>query len=184
MRTFIALDLDKPLKETLEGLISRLRHRGGDIRWVKPEGMHLTIKFLGEIGEETVAKLKSSLGVVAGRHKPFRLTFQGTGTFPPGSKARVLWVGVEDNSALKALQEDLETETERLGFPREERRFHPHLTLGRVKASLGLQTLLQEFKQEANTSFGQTEVSRLTFFQSTLRPTGAEYSILGEYRLG
>lgn len=184
MRAFIAIDLDKSLKETLEGVVSRLRHRGGDIRWVKPEGMHLTIKFLGEIGEEAVAKLKSSLGVVASRHKPFRLIFQGTGTFPPGPKARVLWVGVEDNPALGALQEDLEREMERLGFPGEERGFHPHLTLGRVKASFNLLPLLQEFRKEANTIFGGTEVSRLTFFQSILKPAGAEYSILGEYQLG
>lgn len=183
MRTFIAIDLDKTLKETLEGLICRFRRQGGDIRWVKPEGMHLTLKFLGEIGEETVAKVMSSLGVVASRHKPFRLIFRGTGTFPPGHKARVLWVGIEESPDLKALQEDLEREMERLGFPGEERGFHPHMTLGRVKASLGLQPLLQEFGKEAATIFGETEAACLTFFQSTLKPTGAEYSILGEYRL-
>jgi len=183
MRTFIACDLDKSLKETLEGLICRLRNRGGDIRWVRPEGMHLTLKFLGEIGEETAAKVKSALGVVASRHKPFRLIFQGTGTFPPGPKARVLWVGIEESPDLKALQEDLEREMERLGFPSEERGFHPHLTLGRVKASFNLLPLLQEFQKEAATIFGETEVSCLTFFQSTLKPAGAEYSILGEYQL-
>jgi 2'-5' RNA ligase len=183
MRTFIALDLDKSLKETLEDLVCRLRHWGGDIRWVKPEGMHLTLKFLGEIGEEAAAKVKSTLAVVASRHKAFRLIFQGTGTFPPGHKPRIFWIGIEESPDLKALQEDLERELERLGFPSEERGFHPHLTLGRVKASLGLQPLLQEFRKEAATIFGQTEVMLLTFFQSTLKPTGAEYSILGEYRL-
>lgn len=184
MRTFIAIDLDKPLKETLEALICRLRRRGGDVRWVMPEGMHLTLKFLGEIGEETAVGVKSALAVVASRHKPFRLIFEGTGSFPPGHKARVLWVGIRETAGLKALQENLEREMERLGFPSEERGFHPHLTLGRVKSSLGLQPLLQEFKEEAATIFGETEVARLTFFKSTLKPTGAEYSILGEYQLG
>jgi 2'-5' RNA ligase len=183
MRTFIAIDLDETIKETLEGLIGRLRRQGGDIRWVKPEGMHLTLKFLGEIGEETVAKVMSTLEVVASRNRPFHLIFRGTGTFPPGHRARVLWVGIEENPGLKALQEDLEREMERLGFSREERGFHPHLTLGRVKASLGLQPVLQEFSKEAATIFGETEATRLTFFQSTLKPTGAEYKIIGEYRL-
>ncbi len=184
MRAFIACDLDKSLKEKLEELICRLRRRGGDIRWVKPEGMHLTLKFLGEIGEETAVKVKNALGVLASRHKPFRLNFQGTGTFPPGHKARVLWVGIKESPDLKALQEDLEREMEGLGFPSEERGFHPHLTLGRVKSSLGLGPVIQEFEKEAAAIFGETEVLRLTFFQSTLKPTGAEYSILGEYRLG
>ncbi|MDH7511607.1 MAG: RNA 2',3'-cyclic phosphodiesterase [Clostridiales bacterium] len=184
MRAFIACDLDKPLKEKLGGLICQLRRRGGDIRWVRTEGMHLTLKFLGEIREETAEKVKSALGVLARRHKPFVLNFQGTGTFPPGRKARVLWVGIKDISDLRELQEDLEKEMERLGFLREKRGFQPHLTLGRVKSSHGLGPVIEEFQKEAATVFGETEVLRLTLFQSILKPTGAEYSILGEYPLG
>ncbi len=184
MRTFIALDLDKPLKETLAGLVCRLRRQGGDIRWIRPEGMHLTLKFLGETREETVVKIKNALAVLARRHKPFCLSFVGTGTFPPGNRARVLWVGISESVQLKALQEDLEREMERLGFPSEERGFHPHLTLGRVKSSFGLGPVIQELQKEAVTVFGEADIWHLTFLQSTLKSTGAEYSILGEYRLG
>lgn len=185
MRTFIAIDLDPHLKKELETLIHRLRPRGGDVRWVKPEGMHLTLKFLGETSEEKVAQVKTSLARTARRHRPFRLLLCGTGAFPLGQQApRVLWVGFEKSGPLQALQEEVEREMENLGFRREARPFHPHLTLGRVKNPSGLGPLLQEFQKEKTTVFGEMEVRHLTFFQSLLRPSGAEYIILVECSLG
>lgn len=185
MRTFIGIDLNPDLKKTLEDFILRLRPRGGDVRWVKPAGMHLTLKFLGETGEEKVAAVKSSLERVVRRHRPFSLEFVGTGTFPPGKRAaRVLWVGFKESLPLRSLEEEIEGEMQKLGFPREERAFHPHLTLGRVKNPHGLAPLLQEFEKASTTVFGQMDVRRVTFFESLLRPTGAEYLVLAEYPLG
>lgn len=185
MRTFIAINLDPHLKKTLEEFIHRLRSRGGDIRWVNPAGMHLTLKFLGETSEEKVAAVKESLSGTAHRYVPFCLRLSGTGTFPGGQRApRVLWVGFEESSSLKSLQAEVEREMEKLGFPSEPRPFHPHLTLGRVKNPSGLGPLLREFEKDRTTVFGEMEVSRLTFFQSLLQPSGAQYIILAELPLG
>jgi 2'-5' RNA ligase len=185
MRTFIAIDLDDQLKKNLEALIDGLRPNGKNVRWVRSEAMHLTLKFLGEIPEENVAKIESALVGVAKKHRPFTLKLRGTGVFPPGRRdPRVVWVGVEGDSSLKELQEAIESAMEKLGFAREKRDFRPHLTLGRVKFPSRLESLLADLEKHKETTFGEMQVRRVTFFRSTLRPSGAEYSVLSELPLG
>lgn len=185
MRTFIAIDLDSPLKRNLEALIDELRPHGKNIRWVSAEGMHLTLKFLGEIADQNVSGIAGSLENVIKNYKPFSLRLQGAGWFPPGRKnPRVLWVGVQGDPSLKILQEEVESATEKLGFAREKREFHPHLTLGRVKFPSGLEPLLLELEKHKETTFGEMQVRKVTFFKSTLKPSGAEYSVLSEFALG
>lgn len=112
------------------------------------------------------------------------LTVSGTGAFPPGSRTpRVLWAGVQAAPSLSLLQEEIEAGCETLGFARETRPFSPHLTLGRVKSPAGLAPVLQEFEKSREAAFGEMIVGRLTFFQSTLKPSGAEYSIIREFPL-
>lgn len=184
MRTFIAIDLDDGLKKALEALIGELRPLARSVRWARAEGMHLTLKFLGEIREADAARVSSTLDEVALRHRAFGLVLEGTGAFPPGrSNPRVLWVGAAPEPHLLALQEDIDKEMDKLGFEREKRRFHPHLTLGRVRFSSGLEPLVQEMRKYQDHKFGGMAVRKFTFFQSTLKPTGAEYSILKEYPL-
>jgi 2'-5' RNA ligase len=173
MRTFIAIDLDDSLKRALEALAGELRPLARSVRWIGASGMHLTLKFLGEILEE-----------VAPRHQIFGLVLEGTGTFPSGGRdPRVLWVGVAPGPPLLALQEDIERELEKLGFEREKRPFHPHLTLGRVKFPSRLDHLVQEMRKHKDQRFGEMSVQKFTFFQSTLKPSGAEYAVLKEFRL-
>jgi 2'-5' RNA ligase len=184
MRTFIAIDLNTALKKSLEDLIARLRPLGRNVRWVGAAGMHLTLKFLGEIPEQNLSRVESALGDVVKRHRPFTLSLEGTGFFPPGARApRVLWVGLREVPLLMTLQEDLERAMERLGFAREKREFHPHLTLGRVKIPSDLQPLLLELDKFRKSSFGEMKVERVSFFRSTLKPSGAEYSVLAEFPL-
>lgn len=185
MRTFIAIDLEDSLKKTLAELVDKLRPMGRDIRWVTWQGMHLTLKFLGETSDQDVLKIKSALQALSQDRQPFSLVLRGTGAFPAGHRApRVLWVGVLDNLALKIIQQDIESGMEKLGFAREDRAFHPHLTLGRVKVPFRLEALLQELQKYQERPFGEMEVTKFTFFQSILKPSGAEYHVLGEYRLG
>jgi len=185
MRTFIAIDLDDSLKRALETLAGELRPFGGSVRWVGAAGMHLTLKFLGEIAEPDAARVSSVLEEVAPRHRIFALVLEGTGAFPPGRRdPRVLWVGVAPGPPLLALQEDIEREMEKLGFEREKRPFHPHLTLGRVKFPSRLDLLVQEMRKHQDQKFGEMSVQEFTFFQSTLKPSGAEYAVLKEFRLG
>lgn len=184
MRTFIAVDLAPELKASLQDLIRRLKGKGGDVKWAGSHGLHLTLKFLGEISAEEAQTVETVLRDVAGRHAAFPVELKGTGVFPPGARnPRVLWTDIVAGPTLAALQTDLEVALEKAGFPREERPFRPHLTLGRVKSPRGLRDTRAELERHQEASFGRMTVSRLTFFQSTLRPTGAEYSVLAEVEL-
>jgi 2'-5' RNA ligase len=184
MRTFIAIDLDREIKERLTSLIQELDKVSKKIKWVRKEGMHLTLKFLGEIEEKKIPEVESILKDISSTSPPFLLSLKGTGTFPRGRKTpRVLWVGIEESQGLKDLQSKLEEELEKRGFPREKREFHPHLTLGRVRRHSYLGGILSSLENNKEYDFGEMEVKKISFFQSVLKPTGAEYKILLEFDL-
>jgi len=184
MRTFIAIDFDESLKRTLESFTGELKPLTSSVRWVGTAGMHLTLKFLGEVSEASAAQISSILEEVASRHQVFPLVLQGTGTFPPGRRQpRVLWVGVVPGPQLLAFQEDIECEMEKLRFEREKRPFNPHLTLGRVKSPSRLDALVQEMEKHRERHFGEMSVQKFIFFQSILRPSGAQYTVLKEFAL-
>jgi 2'-5' RNA ligase len=184
VRTFIALETSSEIKDRLRGFVVRLKRTNADVKWVEPPGMHLTLKFLGETTPGFLEGVEAGLAAAAGRGRRFALEVVGTGAFPPHSRVpRVLWVGVRADPALAELQTDVEAEMEKLGFPPEGRPFSPHLTLGRVKGPAGLARAMAELEIEKAASFGKMTVERLTLFQSTLRPQGAEYSILRELPL-
>lgn len=186
MRTFIAIDLDNEIKNNLSQLISRLKKCSPNIniKWIKHQGMHLTLKFLGEIPTDKVSEVESSLRKVTEKHRHFSLKFKGTGTFPEGNKRpRILWLGIEDNETLKIFQSELESELEKIHFPRENRKFHPHLTLGRVKSYYGLSSTLSELTKDREKDFGKMIVRKITLFKSILKPSGAEYTIISEHEL-
>lgn len=184
MRTFIAIDLEEGIKKELAALVEEIRPLGKNVRWVTPAGMHLTLKFLGEISVPDSRDVCGTVEQIVGQHPTFALVLKGRGVFPPGRRdPRVLWVGVEDNPSLIELQADVERGLEKLGWEREKRDYHPHLTIGRVKFPSRLDALLAEFEKNRGRSFGEMRVLRLTFFQSTLKPWGAEYSVIAEFNL-
>lgn len=183
MRTFIAVDLDGEIKKALTALIENLRKRGGNIKWVKQQGMHITLKFLGEVESTKTSEIDAVLENIANNFKPFSLKIKGTGYFPHNRNPRVLWTGVESEESLNFLQQQLEKELEIIGFPREKRTFHPHLTLGRVKTPSSIQEIIRELKKHEEEVFGEMVVHKITFFQSILNPSGAEYIVLSEFRL-
>ena len=184
MRTFIAINLDPEIKKALSLLIDELDKGHKNIRWVRHEGMHLTLKFLGEIGREKVPEIENVLKMISNKHDSFSLKFRGTGSFPPGmKKPRVLWVGIEEEVTLTALQAQLEGELEKLGFPKERRKFQAHLTVGRVKNLFNIKETLLLVEKYRDKIFGEMKAKKISFIQSTLKPTGAEYSILSEFEL-
>jgi RNA 2',3'-cyclic 3'-phosphodiesterase len=183
VRTFIAIDLEPDLKEAVITLVESLKRTRADVRWAGPSGLHLTLKFLGEVGADAVPKVTSALERIAGPHRPFPLVLEGTGRFPQGRAPRVLWVGVRPQPALLSLQEGLERELEAEGFPRESRAFHPHLTLGRVKGPSFVREALAELEKNGSAVFGEMEVRRITLFESQLRPDGARYRVVSEHTL-
>lgn len=184
MRIFVAIDLEKKIKDTLTAFIRELDSGNRNIRWVKFQGMHLTLKFLGETSGEKIAEVKSVLEVASSEHPSFELILKGTGTFPPEARTpRVIWIGIEENAALLAIQTRIENDLYKIRFPKEQRKFHPHLTLGRIKGPGNLGPVIHTLGQNRETEFGRMIVGKITLFQSTLKPTGAEYAILSEHKL-
>jgi 2'-5' RNA ligase len=184
MRTFVAIDLAPDLKITLEALIRNIKKGAKGIKWTNSAEMHLTLKFLGDIPPEKAGDIIGLLKTIGEKNTTFPLQLKGTGTFPPGRKrgARVIWAGITETPELMALHEGMEEGFERIGFPREDRPFHPHLTLGRVKSTEGIEPVLDELDKYRETDFGGMMVNRIRFFESVLKPDGAHHSVLGEVK--
>ena len=188
IRTFIAIDLPPGVKEALSAFVEGLSGRGlSDVRWVKPEGIHLTLKFLGDIPPSTVPLLLDAIESAAASHHCFTLGLGDLGVFPNANNPRVLWVGLSgDISSLGQLQASVEEQCQFLGFEPERRRFTPHLTLGRVRRTLPefqrevVETALQE---EAKPEALEWRVDEIHLIHSTLTPRGAVYRSLGAARL-
>lgn len=190
MRAFIAVNIPLEVKGNLQEEIGRLRTliRGGPVRWVRPEGIHLTLKFLGEISNSNLGEIGQVLEREVNRHPFFTLRVGGFGCFPNRRRPRVLWIGItEENGTLAQVQTAIEEKLVPLGFGKEGRPFHPHLTLGRVRRNISMSELPQ--LQDAVDEFvvgqiGHFEVSELHLIRSILKPSGAEYSTLMEFPLG
>lgn len=151
--------------------------------WVKPENVHLTIKFLGDIEADKVDSIARLLEDAAAQSRSFDISVKGVGGFPTIDNPRVLWVGVEDDKNLSHLYDNLENGLTALGFKKEDRPFKPHLTLGRIKFlkdRKGLKERLERFK---DITLGKCGVNSLCLFQSRLTPEGAVHTKLKEYRL-
>lgn len=183
MRTFIAIDFEPGLKTVLQDLIRKLKRTGADVRWTRTEGLHLTLKFLGQVVPEELDKVKEVMGSIAGRHRSFPLKHSGTGAFPNERNPRVLWVGFAAEPALLELQEDLERGLESAGFPREDRPFKPHLTLGRVNGPSRTREAVQALSGERPEDWSGMTVRKITLFESRLHPDGAEYRVVAETEL-
>ena len=184
IRAFIAISLPGPVLQAIEKAQETLKGLGLKIRWVRKEGIHLTLKFLGDIDRDDVERIRAAIERATKRFSPFALRGEGIGVFPDLRRPRVVWVGVtEDVEALRALQRDLESQLDKLGFPKEKRSFKGHLTVGRVKGRLDPTRLsealkgLGEFRTESFTA------QSVVLFQSDLRPDGAVYSRLAEVSL-
>jgi 2'-5' RNA ligase len=190
IRTFVAVDLPEAVRVRLGEQIDRLSGRAGRgvVRWVRPEGIHLTLKFLGEVESDRIEQISRGIRSVAQGHRAFRLRVAGVGCFPSPQRPRVVWVGVREQAgALASLQDDLERALSAMGFPREDRPFSPHLTLGRVRREASpveaarVGALIAGQTEEV---LGEVEVREVTLFQSDLRPTGPIYSALAVAVLG
>ena len=179
LRTFVAIDLPVAIQEALDSFEKELQKAQAPIAWIKPERIHLTLKFLGDVAPERIPEIQKSLKKAAGVVSPFRLQPSGCGAFPTVKQMRVIWVGLTgDGGALDKLQQGVEGAMAELGFKREDRPFRPHLTVGRVKGRQHLRSLQdlliarQGFEAEA------FDVTELVLYKSELRPEGARYTPL------
>ena len=187
MRVFIAIDIGEEIRKGLSELQAELQSKvdikKSDVKWVNPKGIHLTLKFLGEIKDKDVVAVCNITKEVAGRHKSFELDVESVGCFG-GRNPRVLWVGIGkgcDN--LLELQRDLEQQLDSAGWPAEEREFSGHLTLCRIrnpKAGAKLAQISQTYK---DFKLGSFPAESVTVYQSQLMPSGPVYIVLGNYKM-
>jgi 2'-5' RNA ligase len=190
LRTFVAVELDEELKGNLAHLQSRLRERVAprSVRWVRPEGIHLTLKFLGDTPLAQIEKVKAALAQAAREVQPFAFTVEGLGCFPNPRRPRVVWVGLhEPSGALHRLREAVEAYVAPLGFPTERRAFHPHLTLGRVQRRASKSEVREIGEVVTGSNIGLVDemaVAVVSYIKSDLKPSGAVYTTLLEAGLG
>ena len=181
LRLFVAVELPEPVRAALGGSIEQLRsHLRGPFRWVEPRSIHLTLKFLGDVGADRVAHVTSALEAAVGGTPPFELRLEGTGVFPTGRAPNVVWAGIAgDVASLVALAAAVESAIAGAGEPPETRAYRPHLTLGRVRGRLGgpgvdeLTRCLSEVTYEGTAPF---RVEAVSLMRSELTPGGARHT--------
>jgi len=210
VRVFVALDIPEEVRASIGALIEKLRPTSDNIqagskrspnpaRWVRIEGIHVTLKFIGEVSPEKIEPIKVSLSQIqftkfpsAGSAwsppNPIELKFRGVGFFPNERRPRVLWAGIEAGAELGALAAAIETSLEPLGIAKEQRNFSPHLTLARFDtarqkpAASAFDRLHEAISKAGPLEFGSSTASEFHLYQSILKPGGAEYTQLATFR--
>jgi len=184
MRLFVAVHLSEEVRAALAAVQERLRSVRGEVSWVRPGNLHLTLKFLGEVEAERLPSLQDALAEAARATAPFRAAVTGVGSFG-GRIPRVIWAGVgEGGVALTALAGRVEAALAGIGFPRESRPFAPHLTLGRVRSPRNAAELVQAVRREATGAFGAVAVEAFHLMESQLHPQGSIYTVRQTFSLG
>jgi 2'-5' RNA ligase len=184
IRAFIAISLPESVLQSIVSAQETLKKSGLKIRWVRKEGIHLTVKFLGDIPRDDVESIHGAMERATEAFSPLVLQGEGVGVFPDLKRPRVVWAGVSgDVEILRALQRDLELQLNGLGFPKEKRPFKGHLTLGRIKGRTDGVKLGKALRALGDFRTASFTVQSVILFQSDLRPDGAVYSRLAEVRL-
>lgn len=187
MRTFIAVELEKNLIDTIDNFIFKTYREidSNKISWVKKENLHITLKFLGEIDEKQVEIVKNLLRDISKNIKEFTITIEGLGVFPKINFPRVIWLGIKNGeSELKSLANLIEEALSKHNFPKEQKEFLAHLTIARVKQIKKINEIINYIEKYKTQTFGISRIYNITFFQSILRPEGPEYKILEKFKLG
>lgn len=185
-RTFVAVEVNAEVRARAERLIGKLKAGQAKVNWTRPENLHLTLQFLGDTPDTKIPEVCRAVADAAGAAVPFSMTLKAAGAFPRPERPRTVWVGVEEGSdQLRALQADIEGRLLDLGFPRERRRYTPHLTIGRVREGGAAQAMLAELlQQHAKFAGGSTRVDQVLVMASFLDSDGPTYQVLGRANLG
>ena len=188
IRAFIAIELPEGLKKELAELEAQLKINSPHVvKWVDPNSIHITLKFLGEISADSIDELMLAIEESAQGIQPFQLEVREVGAFPNLERPQVLWVGVKGELVkITQLQKNIESNTEQLGFRRESRAFSPHLTLGRVRDEAGpneRQRLGKLLTDTIFTGLHNVDVEAVNLIRSQLTPTGPIYTCISSVKL-
>jgi 2'-5' RNA ligase len=187
MRTFIAIELPPEIKDKLSRLQVQLQNSGADVKWVKAQNIHLTLKFLGDRDEKKVEQISRILEETALGQQAYLVRLFSLGAFPKITSPRVIWVGInKGDRETKEIADTLEEKIAKLGIPKEDRPFSSHITIGRTRSGLNRQRLAEDLEKlaaildEENLEF---RVEKITLYKSTLTPQGPIYNVLKEVNL-
>jgi 2'-5' RNA ligase len=185
VRLFVALEIPSAVRDNFAALIKELRAADAapsktKTRWVRPENLHVTLKFIGHVEAGKLDTIRAALAEVHSSG-PVEVRFRGLGFFPNEKRPRVLWAGIEVTPNLAALANEIEARLENLGIPRETREFAPHLTLARFDPPGISDRLRAAVQQNAAREFGSVRTGEFHLFESKTRPTGAEYTRLSSF---
>ena len=186
LRTFVAVEIDGPIRTRAEALIASLGGTSAEVKWVEPHNLHLSLKFLGDVHQREIFEVCKAVSDGAAQVRPFDLEVRGAGAFPNAARPRTVWLGAgEGAEPMIDLHDRIEAELAELGYRKEHRRFQPHLTIGRVRgAGSGITELGKLLQQHADAPVGRMRVQKATVFSSTLTADGPIYEVLGTVRLG
>ena len=187
LRTFIAVSLSGEIRDCLSRLQDILKTSNADVKWVKKDNIHLTLKFLGEIENKKIDEIIKAIDSLSNSISAFQLEISSIGAFPKKEAPRVIWVGLsQGDSETKQIAKELENAISKLGIPGESRPFSSHITLGRVRSALNRKQLIEQlnylegnFPKERPTC----KIDKITLFKSTLTPLGPIYEVLHETNL-
>ena len=192
MRVFVGLDIQDEIRERIARFIAEMRGLAPDVRWVKPESLHVTLKFIGERPDELVKQIEANLRTISG--SSIQVSFRGAGFFPNPRSARVFWIGIEEEEELAKLAADLENALASLGIPKESRAFSPHLTLARAgsgdpgrrksdKANQRFAKLQQKLAEISAPEFGTITAREFFLYRSQLSSQGPRYTKIARFDL-
>jgi 2'-5' RNA ligase len=177
MRLFVAMDLSESVRVALAQFCDKLRAEFPSARWVRTEGIHVTLKFIGEVQETLVREIEAALLSVRSE-EPVQMSFRGAGFFPDERRPRVFWAAIDASQNLAQIAARIESRLEPLGIARESREFKPHLTLARIQDSRGIEKLHDELRRRGPLDFGSMRTSEMHLYRSELGRGGAKYTRL------
>ena len=180
MRLFIAIEIPSQIREALATFVKQLRGVAPLAKWVRPENLHVTLKFLGYTDPTNLEKIESNLQTIRAQ-QPVALEFSGIGFFPNEKRPRVFWAGMNSSPNLAPLVEAIDRAMHQLGFALENRPFTPHLTLARFDPPGLPPQLAQLVQRHTSSSFGSLSTGEFHLIESKLKPTGAEYTKLQSF---
>ena len=185
LRTFVAVEVTDEVRQGVARLVARLQATGASVRWVASKNVHLTLNFLGDVDVARTHEVCNAVAEAAAQVLPFELELRGAGAFPNVNRPRTLWVGVGSGAEqLGKLHANVEGALAQLGFPKEQRRFRGHLTIGRARQGhAGMPELAELLRKNEEAAFGVAPVREVLIFSSRLGREGAKYEALGHARL-
>jgi 2'-5' RNA ligase len=180
VRLFVAIGIPKEIREALTDFVTQLRAIAPQVKWVRTDNLHVTVKFLGHTDPAKLQVIEHALCAIHS-YAPVTLEFRGLGFFPSEKRPRVFWAGMQASTNLKSITADVDHATHKLGFPLEERPFVPHLTLARFDPPAIAPKLSAAIVERASQTFGIMTTRELQLIESKLKPAGAEYTTLHSF---